>query len=57
VARDEDATLVPGFMREVGTDPGLLQPDGLHPTAEGQRRLATSLVRPLDQMLEERNNE
>jgi lysophospholipase L1-like esterase len=44
-------------MREVGTDPGLLQLDGLHPTAEGQRRLAKSLVRPLDQMLEERNNE
>jgi acyl-CoA thioesterase-1 len=57
VARDEDATLVPGFMREVGIDPGLLQPDGLHPTAEGQRRLATSLARPLDQMLEDHNNE
>ena len=37
VARDESATLVPGFVREVGLDPGLLQPDGLHPTAEGQR--------------------
>jgi len=55
VARDESAKLIPGFVREVGLDPGLLQPDGLHPTAEGQRRLATSLVPALEQMLEDRN--
>jgi acyl-CoA thioesterase-1 len=57
VARDESVTLVPGFVREVGLDPGLLQPDGLHPTAEGQRRLAESLVPVLEQMLPDRNNE
>jgi acyl-CoA thioesterase-1 len=57
VARDEGATLVPGFVREVGLDPNLLQPDGLHPTAEGQRRLATSLVPALEQMLEDIDNE
>jgi acyl-CoA thioesterase-1 len=57
VARDEGATLVPGFVREVGLDPNLLQPDGLHPTAEGQRRLATSLVPALEQMLGNRDDE
>ena len=34
LAVDEGVRLVPGFVREVGSDPALLQPDGLHPTAE-----------------------
>jgi len=38
-------TLVPGFVREVGMDPELMQPDGLHPTAEGHRRLAAEQLR------------
>ena len=42
-AEEEGALLVPGFVREIGADPTLLQPDGLHPTAEGQRRLARTL--------------
>ncbi len=45
LAHEEDAILVPGFVRELGRDPNLLQPDGLHPTAEGQRRLA-EMLRP-----------
>jgi acyl-CoA thioesterase-1 len=44
VAAEEGALLVPGFVREVGSDPALLQADGLHPTAEGQRRLAEALL-------------
>ena len=44
IAEDLDVPLVPGFVREVGLDPGLMQPDGLHPTAEGHRVLAESLV-------------
>jgi acyl-CoA thioesterase-1 len=52
IADDEGVPSVPGFMREVGLDPSLLQADGLHPTAEGQRRLADSLVQPLEQMLD-----
>jgi acyl-CoA thioesterase-1 len=51
VAADEGATLVPGFVREVGSDPTLLQPDGLHPTAEGQRRLAEILLPYLEQLV------
>jgi acyl-CoA thioesterase-1 len=44
IADDEGATLVSGFVRELGENPSLLQPDGLHPTAEGQRRLADRLL-------------
>jgi acyl-CoA thioesterase-1 len=53
VAADEGAILVPGFVREVGLDPDLLQPDGLHPTAEGQQRLADRLVPVLRQLVAE----
>lgn len=51
VARDEGVQLVPGFMREVGLDPSLLQSDGLHPTAEGQRRLAAALLPHLEPLV------
>jgi acyl-CoA thioesterase-1 len=51
IARDEGVDLVPGFVRAVGADPALLQPDGLHPTAEGQRRLAAKLVPSLAALL------
>jgi acyl-CoA thioesterase-1 len=56
IADDEGVALVPGFMREVGLDPSLLQADGLHPTAEGQQRLASSLVQPLERMLAHESN-
>lgn len=54
VATEEEATLVPGFVRILGEQPELLQPDGLHPTAEGQRRLAEQLVPALLETLEKR---
>jgi acyl-CoA thioesterase-1 len=44
IADEEGATLVPGFVREGGADPTLMQADGLHPTEEGHRRLAEILV-------------
>ena len=43
IANDEGVALIPGFMREVGSNPTLLQADGLHPTAEGQQILAEKL--------------
>jgi acyl-CoA thioesterase-1 len=49
IAEEEGATLVPGFVREVGADPMLIQPDGLHPTAEGHRRLAEILMPYLEE--------
>ncbi len=52
VAEEEGALLVPGFVRELGADPSLLQPDGLHPTAEGQRRLAERLLPTLTGVVE-----
>ncbi len=52
IARGEGVTLVPGFVRVLGADRSLLLPDGLHPTAEGQRRLAEKLVPYLAQILE-----
>lgn len=54
IAEEEGVTLVPGFVREVGMDPALLQPDGLHPTAEGQRRLGETLVSYLGAVIDER---
>jgi acyl-CoA thioesterase-1 len=44
VAEEEGAVLVPGFVRPLGLNPALLQPDGLHPTAEGQELLARALL-------------
>jgi len=44
IAREEEALLVPGFVREIGMDTAMMQPDGLHPTVEGHRVLAESLV-------------
>ena len=51
IADQEGATLVPGFIREIGLDPSLMQPDGIHPTAEGHRRLAEILVPYLEDSL------
>lgn len=53
IARDEKVVLVPGFIRQVGADPSLMQPDGLHPTAEGQRRLAENLAPALGALIAE----
>ena len=44
LVEERGAILVPGFVREVGADSTLMQPDGLHPTAEGHRQLAEILV-------------
>jgi acyl-CoA thioesterase-1 len=53
IAEDEGVALVPGFVRQVGSDPALLQPDGLHPTAQGQRRLAETLLPYLEALVVE----
>lgn len=51
VAEEERVRLLPAFIREVGMTPSLMLPDGLHPTAEGHRKLAESLVAALEPML------
>ena len=53
LAADTDVTYVAGFVREVGLDPSLMQPDGLHPTAEGHSALAERLIPTLASVVEE----
>ncbi len=57
IAAEEGVGLVPGFVRPLAGDPRLIQPDGLHPTAEGQRLLAETLVPHLGQVLPSVNAE
>jgi len=51
IAEDLDVPLVPEFVREVGSHRGLMQLDGLHPSARGHRRLAESLVPYLKEII------
>jgi acyl-CoA thioesterase-1 len=51
LARANNATLVPFLLEGVGGLPDLNQPDGIHPTAEGQRRLAETVWRVLEPVL------
>jgi len=52
IAKDLDVAYLPGFIREVGLTPTLMQPDGIHPTAAGHQHLADSLLPTLEQLLE-----
>jgi acyl-CoA thioesterase I len=51
VARRNGAVLVPFLLEGVGGVPGLNQSDGIHPTAEGQRRIAETVWRALEPVL------
>ena len=42
-AEASGATLIPFFLEGVAGNPALNQPDGVHPTAEGQRRMAETV--------------
>lgn len=53
LARANNAALVPFLLEGVGGVPDLNQPDGVHPTAEGQRRLAETVWRVLEPVLRE----
>ncbi len=53
LARANDAVLVPFLLEGVGGIPGLNQPDGVHPTAQGQERLAETVWRVLEPVLRE----
>ena len=53
LARELDVPLVPFLLEGVAGDPNLNLPDGIHPNAEGQRRVA-AVVRPhLERLLAE----
>lgn len=50
LARENNATLIPFLLDQVGGVPELNLPDGIHPTAEGHRRVAATVwkhLRPL----------
>jgi acyl-CoA thioesterase I len=51
VARRNGAALVPFLLEGVGGIPRLNQSDGIHPTAEGQRRIAETVWRVLEPVL------
>jgi len=53
LARENDAVLVPFLLEGVAGDPELNQADGIHPTAEGHRRVADTVWRYLRPVLEE----
>ena len=53
LARKNGAELVPFLLEGVGGVPGLNQADGIHPTAEGQRVMAETVWKVLEQVLRE----
>jgi acyl-CoA thioesterase-1 len=53
VAEANDAVLVPFLLEGVAGDPGLNQPDGVHPTAEGHARVAENVWTILEPLLTE----
>jgi acyl-CoA thioesterase-1 len=51
LAQANDAALVPFLLEGVGGSANLNQPDGVHPTAEGQRKMAETVWRVLEPVL------
>jgi acyl-CoA thioesterase-1 len=53
LARANSAALVPFLLRDVGGVADLNQSDGIHPTAEGQRKMAETVWEVLEPVLRE----
>ncbi|HEX5632753.1 MAG TPA: arylesterase [Gemmatimonadales bacterium] len=53
VAKEYDVPLVPFLLDGVAGSESLNQPDGIHPTAEGQRRMAETMWPYVEAMLRE----
>ena len=51
LAREKRVALIPFLLEGVATNPQLMQPDGLHPTAEGANRVAATVMRHLQPLL------
>jgi acyl-CoA thioesterase-1 len=47
LARQKHVALIPFLLEGVAMNPKLMQPDGLHPSAEGARRVAATVLRYL----------
>ena len=52
VAMETNATLIPFLLEGVGGVPALNQPDRIHPSAEGQKRIAANVWAVLQPILE-----
>jgi acyl-CoA thioesterase-1 len=53
LARDEGLAFVPFLLEGVAADPELNQPDGIHPTAAGQRKIAELVLPVLEPLVRE----
>ena len=51
IAEEFDLPFLPFLLEGVGGNPNLMQPDGLHPTAEGHRRIAMNILDVLEPLL------
>lgn len=51
LAREKKVALVPFFLEGVATRSDLMQPDGLHPTMEGNARIALHVLKYLEPLL------
>jgi acyl-CoA thioesterase-1 len=54
LAERNGAVLIPFLLEGVAADPDLNQADGIHPTAEGQRRIAGTVWSYLEPLLRQR---
>jgi acyl-CoA thioesterase-1 len=52
LAKQRRTALIPFFLEGVATNPSLMQGDGLHPTAEGTRRVAATVFQHLEPLLD-----
>jgi acyl-CoA thioesterase-1 len=51
LAAKNQVTLIPFLLAGVGGHPSFMQADGLHPTGEGNRRVATNVMNVIEPML------
>jgi acyl-CoA thioesterase-1 len=51
LARENRVPLIPFLLEGVATNPALMQSDGLHPTAEGAKLVAATVLKHLEPLL------
>lgn len=51
LAKKYNLTLIPFLLAGVGGNPSLMQRDGLHPTADGNRRVAANVMKVVEPLL------
>ena len=51
LAKKYSVPLIPFLLQGVGGNPSLMQQDGLHPTAQGNERVAANVMRTVEPLL------